>query len=170
MCLEPGVRSQSWPSVEGVHPYLCSLERNDLLSATGERLDFPFVRCLPRTSSPCRLTTFCTSCAGSEFPRKSRTTHRVAPSSRRSRACSSRLTKSTGQIESVDWITAIDEDGLPCFDELKRTRRMCAIVFYAFDLLELKGEYLRGSPLLKRRGQELAITTRLILGGFTELK
>jgi ATP-dependent DNA ligase len=47
---------------------------------------------------------------------------------------------------------------------------MCAIVFYAFDLLELKGEYLRGSPLLKRRGQELAITTTLILEGFTELK
>ena len=48
-------------------------------------------------------------------------------------------------------ITAIDEDGLPCFDELKKTRRTCAIVFYAFDLLELNGEDLRGLPLLKRK-------------------
>jgi bifunctional non-homologous end joining protein LigD len=48
-------------------------------------------------------------------------------------------------------IIAIDEDGLPCFDELKRTRRICAIVFYAFDLLELNGEDLRGLPLLKRK-------------------
>jgi len=48
-------------------------------------------------------------------------------------------------------ITAIDQDGLPCFDELKRTRRTCAIVFYAFDLLELNGEDLRGLPLLKRK-------------------
>jgi bifunctional non-homologous end joining protein LigD len=48
-------------------------------------------------------------------------------------------------------ITAIDEVGLPCFDELKRTRRTCAIVFYGFDLLELNGEDLRGLPLLKRK-------------------
>ena len=48
-------------------------------------------------------------------------------------------------------ITAIDDDGLPCFDELKRTRRTCAIVFYAFDVLELNGEDLRELPLLKRK-------------------
>jgi bifunctional non-homologous end joining protein LigD len=48
-------------------------------------------------------------------------------------------------------ITAIDEHGLPCFDELKRTRRTCAIVFYAFDVLELNGEDLRELPLLKRK-------------------
>jgi bifunctional non-homologous end joining protein LigD len=40
-------------------------------------------------------------------------------------------------------ITAIDEKGFPCFDELRRTRRKCAIVFYAFGLLALNGEDLR---------------------------
>jgi bifunctional non-homologous end joining protein LigD len=48
-------------------------------------------------------------------------------------------------------ITAIDEHGLPCFDELKRTHRKCAIVFYAFDLLALNGEDLRDLSLLKRK-------------------
>lgn len=48
-------------------------------------------------------------------------------------------------------ITAIDDEGLPCFDELKRTRRTCAILFYAFDLLALNGEDLRELPLLKRK-------------------
>jgi bifunctional non-homologous end joining protein LigD len=48
-------------------------------------------------------------------------------------------------------ITAIDEHGLPCFDELRKTKRSCAIVFYAFDLLELNGEDLRELPLLKRK-------------------
>jgi ATP-dependent DNA ligase len=48
-------------------------------------------------------------------------------------------------------ITAIDEEGLPCFDELRRTKRPCAIVFYAFDLLALNGEDLRALPLLKRK-------------------
>src|ERR1044071_3411666 len=48
-------------------------------------------------------------------------------------------------------ITAIDEQGLPCFDELKKIRRSCAIVFYAFDLLALNGEDLRPLPLLKRK-------------------
>jgi bifunctional non-homologous end joining protein LigD len=48
-------------------------------------------------------------------------------------------------------ITAIDEQGLPCFDELKKTRRSCAVVFYAFDLLALNGEDLRELPLLKRK-------------------
>ena len=48
-------------------------------------------------------------------------------------------------------ITAIDNEGLPCFDELRKTRRTCAIVFYAFDLLVLNGEDLRDLPLLKRK-------------------
>ena len=48
-------------------------------------------------------------------------------------------------------ITAIDEDGLPCFDELKKTRRTCAILYYAFDILALNGEDLRGLPLLERK-------------------
>lgn len=48
-------------------------------------------------------------------------------------------------------ITAIDDHGLPCFNELKRTRRSCAVVFYAFDLLALNGEDLRTLPLLKRK-------------------
>lgn len=48
-------------------------------------------------------------------------------------------------------IVAIDELGLPCFDELRRTRRSCSIVYYAFDLLELDGKDLRPLPLLKRK-------------------
>ena len=36
-------------------------------------------------------------------------------------------------------IVAIDEEGLPCFDELRNRRRSCSIIFYAFDLLELNG-------------------------------
>jgi bifunctional non-homologous end joining protein LigD len=48
-------------------------------------------------------------------------------------------------------ITAIDEKGFPCFDELRRTRRKCAIVFYAFGLLALNGEDLRAIPLRKRK-------------------
>jgi bifunctional non-homologous end joining protein LigD len=37
-------------------------------------------------------------------------------------------------------IVAIDEDGVPSFDELRKGRRSCAVVFYAFDLLTLNGE------------------------------
>ena len=37
-------------------------------------------------------------------------------------------------------IRAIDEDWVPCFDELRKSRRSCAVVFYAFDLLTLNGE------------------------------
>jgi bifunctional non-homologous end joining protein LigD len=71
------------------------------------------------------------------------------------------LTKRFRELESIlikaesalidGEITAIDEDGLPCFDELKKRRRTCAIVFYAFDLLALNGEDLRELPLLKRK-------------------
>ncbi|HEX9425572.1 MAG TPA: hypothetical protein VF899_20185 [Pyrinomonadaceae bacterium] len=43
-------------------------------------------------------------------------------------------------------ITAIDEDGLPCFDELKKSRRTCAVVFYGVRLTSLEW----------RRPQELA--------------
>jgi bifunctional non-homologous end joining protein LigD len=49
-------------------------------------------------------------------------------------------------------IVAIDENGYPCFDELRRTKRTCAIVFYAFDLLEFNGKNLRELPLIKRKG------------------
>ena len=48
-------------------------------------------------------------------------------------------------------IVAIDEKGLPCFDELRKTRRSCAVVFYAFDVLVLNGEDLRNQPLIKRK-------------------
>lgn len=48
-------------------------------------------------------------------------------------------------------IVALDEAGLPCFDELRKKRRSCPIVFYAFDLIELDGKDLRGLPLLKRK-------------------
>ena len=40
---------------------------------------------------------------------------------------------------------------MPCFDELKETRRTCAVVYYAFDLLRLDGEDLPELPLLKRK-------------------
>jgi bifunctional non-homologous end joining protein LigD len=48
-------------------------------------------------------------------------------------------------------IVATDDEGLPCFDELRKKRRSCAVVFYAFDILELNGEDLTGLPLLKRK-------------------
>jgi ATP dependent DNA ligase domain len=57
-------------------------------------------------------------------------------------------------------ITAIDEEGLPRFDELRKTRRSCAVVFYAFDLLALNGEDLRGLPLLKRKAMLKRILPR----------
>jgi ATP-dependent DNA ligase len=40
-------------------------------------------------------------------------------------------------------ITTIDDKRLPRFDELKKSRRPWAIVYYAFDLLILNGEDLR---------------------------
>jgi bifunctional non-homologous end joining protein LigD len=48
-------------------------------------------------------------------------------------------------------ITAIDEDGRPCFDQLRRRRRTCAVVYYAFDLLFLNGEDVRSLPLTERK-------------------
>jgi len=48
-------------------------------------------------------------------------------------------------------IVAIDEQGLPCFDDLRRTRPSCPVVFYAFDLLSSNKEDLRSLPLLKRK-------------------
>jgi bifunctional non-homologous end joining protein LigD len=48
-------------------------------------------------------------------------------------------------------IVAIDDHGLPCFDDLRKARRSCAVVFYAFDLLALNEEDLRSLPLLKRK-------------------
>jgi len=48
-------------------------------------------------------------------------------------------------------IVAIDEEGVPCFDELRKTRRSGAVVFYGFYLLTLNGKDLRGLPLLKRK-------------------
>jgi hypothetical protein len=47
---------------------------------------------------------------------------------------------------------------------------MCAIVFYALDLLELKSEYLSRLATTEEKSQELTITTTPILEGFTELK
>ena len=53
-------------------------------------------------------------------------------------------------------IVAIDDNGVPCFDELRKSRRSCAVVFHAFDLLKLNGEesetchYLKRKSLLKR--------------------
>ncbi len=54
-------------------------------------------------------------------------------------------------LARIGEITAIDDEGLPYFDGLKKIRRTCAIVFYAFDLLALNGEDLRDLPLLKRK-------------------
>lgn len=48
-------------------------------------------------------------------------------------------------------IVAIDDQGLPCFDELRKNRRARAVVFYAFDLLELNDEDLRARSLLNRK-------------------
>jgi len=57
-------------------------------------------------------------------------------------------------------IVAIDEDGLPCFDELRKSRRSGAVVFYAFDLLTLNGDDLRDLPLLKRKSALKRIVRR----------
>jgi len=46
-------------------------------------------------------------------------------------------------------IVAIDDDGVPTFDELRKSCRSCAVVFNAFDLLTLNGEAIRNLPLLK---------------------
>jgi bifunctional non-homologous end joining protein LigD len=48
-------------------------------------------------------------------------------------------------------IVAIDDAGLPCFDELRKSHRSCSIIFYAFDLIELNGKDVRDLPLRKRK-------------------
>jgi bifunctional non-homologous end joining protein LigD len=48
-------------------------------------------------------------------------------------------------------IVAIDDAGLPSFDELRKRRRSCSIVFYAFDVIELNGKDVRDLPLYKRK-------------------
>jgi bifunctional non-homologous end joining protein LigD len=57
-------------------------------------------------------------------------------------------------------IVAIDESGLPCFEELRKTRRSCAVVFYAFDLLALNGKDLRALSLIKRKASLKRILRR----------
>ena len=59
-------------------------------------------------------------------------------------------------------ITALDDQGLPCFDELKKNRRSCAVVFYAFDLLALNGGDLRVCPLLARKAALTLKWTRVL--------
>jgi len=49
---------------------------------------------------------------------------------------------------------------VPCFDELKKTRRSCAVVFYAFDLLALDGKHLGTLALLKRKASLKRILRR----------
>jgi len=80
------------------------------------------------------------------------------------------LTKRFPELQAIDLradsaiidgeIVAIDEDGLPCFDELRKSRRSCAVVFYAFDLLTLNGEDIRGLPLLRRKSSLKRIVRR----------
>ena len=57
-------------------------------------------------------------------------------------------------------IVAIDDAGLPCFDELRKRHRSCSIVFYAFDLIELNGQDLRELPLTKRKASLKTILRR----------
>jgi bifunctional non-homologous end joining protein LigD len=57
-------------------------------------------------------------------------------------------------------IVALDADGHPSFQALQhRTTRGTALVFYAFDLLELDGRSLQKEPLERRR-EELARVVR----------
>jgi bifunctional non-homologous end joining protein LigD len=56
-------------------------------------------------------------------------------------------------------IVASDEQGYPCFTELRKIKRTCAIVFYAFDLLELNGKDLIDPPLIKRKAALKGILT-----------
>ena len=47
-------------------------------------------------------------------------------------------------------IVALDQDGLPCFDSLRRRHSPpCSVVLYAFDLLYLDGFDLTKCPLVK---------------------
>src|SRR5689334_18347521 len=48
-------------------------------------------------------------------------------------------------------IVAINDAGLPCFDELRKRHRSCSIIFYAFDLIELNGKDICDLPLYKRK-------------------
>jgi len=57
-------------------------------------------------------------------------------------------------------IVAIDDMGLPCFDELRKRKRSCSIVFYAFDLIELNGQDLRELPLTTRKASLKRIVRR----------
>src|ERR1051326_7533485 len=57
-------------------------------------------------------------------------------------------------------IVAIDDAGLPCFDELRKRHRSCSIVFYAFDLIELNGQDLRELPFTKRKASLKTILRR----------
>jgi bifunctional non-homologous end joining protein LigD len=47
-------------------------------------------------------------------------------------------------------IVGLDENDLPCFEDLQN-RKKCFVVYFAFDLLMLKGKDLRNEPLIERK-------------------
>lgn len=48
-------------------------------------------------------------------------------------------------------IVAIDDEGLPCFDQLRVGRTNCEIVYYAFDLLYLNERNMTDQTLSRRK-------------------
>ena len=48
-------------------------------------------------------------------------------------------------------IVALDEDGMPAFNDLRKTNRKTIVVYFAFDLLFENGEDLREHELIKRK-------------------
>src|SRR5215217_1166688 len=48
-------------------------------------------------------------------------------------------------------IVGLDENDLPCFENLQN-RKLCLIVYFAFDCLMLNGNDLRNEPLVVRKG------------------
>ena len=47
-------------------------------------------------------------------------------------------------------VVGLDANGKPCFEDLQN-RKKCHIVYFAFDVLMLNHNDLRGEPLIKRR-------------------
>jgi bifunctional non-homologous end joining protein LigD len=59
---------------------------------------------------------------------------------------------------------ACDEQGIACFDRLRRHRSDAAVFLYAFDLVELNGEDLRRDPLEVRKATLMSVLAKAEAG------
>ena len=55
---------------------------------------------------------------------------------------------------------ACDDNGVPCFDRLRRRSHDGAVFLYAFDLIELNGNDLRREPLEVRKATLASVLTK----------